>query len=118
MSRTTRGSPCAEAGTAITTAALAATKTRSNFLRSREVERSFRMRALTARRGGSTAICTLYAEVLPEPSFECGPRRRPFMVEHREPGAVAVTAFDNHVLAEDTLEAEAELERRSPRSLI
>src|SRR5437867_5746466 len=52
------------------------------------------------------------------PGLEGRARRRPLAIEHREPGAVAIAPLDDHVLAEDALEAEAELERRAARSLV
>ena len=43
-----------------------------------------------------------------EPCFKGLLAGRPFVVEHGEPGGVAVAAFDDHVLAENSLKREAE----------
>lgn len=45
-----------------------------------------------------------------KPGFECALTGRPFMVEHGEPGGVAVEAFDDHVLAEYAFKCEAKAE--------
>src|SRR5450755_3269095 len=43
---------------------------------------------------------------------------RPVAIQHRVPGGVTVLSLDHQVLAEDTLELEAEAQRRPPRWLI
>src|SRR5947209_6937438 len=43
-----------------------------------------------------------------KPALESGLARRPFAVEHGVPGGVAAVALDDHVLAENALELEAE----------
>ena len=50
-----------------------------------------------------------------EPALERGFARRPFAVEHGEPGGVAAAALDDHVLAEQALIGEAEALRRPLR---
>src|SRR5215207_3563264 len=53
-----------------------------------------------------------------EPALESAPARRPFAVEHRIPGGVAVLALDHHVLAEHALEGEAEAAGGALRALV
>ncbi len=53
-----------------------------------------------------------------EPGLVGPSQRRPFVVDHREPGGVPVRAFDDHVLAEQPLEGEAEAERRALRRFV
>ena len=50
-----------------------------------------------------------------EPAFVSRLARRPFAVEHRKPGGVAIAALDDHVLAENALEREAEPLRGATR---
>src|SRR6185312_6409248 len=50
-----------------------------------------------------------------QPALECRLARRPFAIDDREPGGVAVPAVADHVLAEDALEHEAAAQRRAPR---
>ena len=54
----------------------------------------------------------------PEPALERRLARGPLAVEHRKPGGVAAAALDDHVLAEDALEGEAEPLRRAPRGRV
>src|SRR5436853_7893914 len=49
-----------------------------------------------------------------KPALEGRLARRPFGIEHRVPGRVAVAALDDHVLAEEALEGEAETQRSAP----
>ena len=53
-----------------------------------------------------------------EPALVSGLARRPLAVEHGEPGGVAVAALDDHVLAEDALEREAEALGRALRGRV
>src|SRR3954451_5328913 len=53
-----------------------------------------------------------------EPALERLFARRPFAVEHRKPSRVAISAFDDHVLAEHALRGESEAQRRALRGLV
>src|ERR1700678_629913 len=58
----------------------------------------------------------LLIEIIPRKPAPVGRlARRPFAVEHREPRLVAVAALDDHVLAKDSLESEAEALRGATR---
>ena len=50
-----------------------------------------------------------------EPGHEARPDRRPVAVGDRVPGGVAVAPLDDHVVAEDALEGEAEAFGGTPR---
>src|SRR5436190_17197104 len=53
-----------------------------------------------------------------QPRLEPLPDWRPFLVDDREPGSVAVTAFDDEMLAEDALKGESEAQSGTARGLI
>ena len=53
-----------------------------------------------------------------EPALVRRLARRPLAVEHRKPGGVAVAALDDHVLAENPLEREAEALRGAARGRV
>src|SRR5208337_1387311 len=84
----------------------------------RDDERGHSLRTSRSRHEARQALLlpSLAIEVVaPEPALEGRLASRPFAVEHREPGGVAVAALDDHVLAENTLEGEAQALRRAPR---
>src|SRR5947209_7184319 len=66
--------------------------------------------------GESPFMSALAIEILPrEPALEAALARGPLAVEHDVPGGVAAASLDDHVLAKNALEGEAEAQRRAPR---
>src|SRR5580692_6895386 len=53
-----------------------------------------------------------------KPALEIGFARRPFAVEHGEPGVIAVAALGDHVLAERAFVDETVAQRGAPRRRI
>ncbi len=53
-----------------------------------------------------------------EPALEIGLAQGPFRIEHGEPRRIPIAALDDHVLAKDSLEAEAEAQGGTARGLV
>src|SRR4029079_8537942 len=53
-----------------------------------------------------------------QPALECGADRRPFAIDDREPGGIAVFALHDHVLAKETFIREPEAHRSGLRGLV
>src|SRR5579862_807864 len=53
-----------------------------------------------------------------KPLLEAGLSRRPFRIEHGEPRGIAISALDDHVLAENALEGKAESQSGPARGLV
>src|ERR1700720_735719 len=53
-----------------------------------------------------------------EPALKIRFARRPFGIEHGEPCRIPISAFDNHVLSENSLERKTKTQRGSTRGCI